>query len=161
MAHFAPPTISRTCARLAKPFISLREMNPVVFAGFPPRRDPKRSGREIDGRPRTSSEPPRGRVSKDSPAGANAGVLRIVPRRARDEGERCGGPRFPPLPRSGGREGVVEGAAPRNRLRLGGYGGSKLAPQALEKARFGLANGAGGSFPLRLGRSLTGASLNA
>jgi hypothetical protein len=39
---FAPPMISRTYDGDAKPIVSLCEMNPVVFAGFSPRRGPKR-----------------------------------------------------------------------------------------------------------------------
>ena len=50
--------ISRTCARLAKPFISLGEMNPV--ARCPPRRGSKRIGGEIGGR------------AKDAPADPDA-----------------------------------------------------------------------------------------
>jgi hypothetical protein len=34
---FAPPMISMTYGRIAKPFVSLSEMNPLAFAGFPPR----------------------------------------------------------------------------------------------------------------------------
>jgi hypothetical protein len=36
-------------ARVAKPFVSLGEMNPSAFAGFPLRRGPKRKDREING----------------------------------------------------------------------------------------------------------------
>jgi hypothetical protein len=49
MSHFAPPMISMAYARVAKPFVSLGEMNPSASAGFPPHRGPKRDGREIDG----------------------------------------------------------------------------------------------------------------
>jgi hypothetical protein len=49
MPHFAPEMISMTYDRLAKPFVSLSEMNPFAFAlVFPPGRGPKRKGREID-----------------------------------------------------------------------------------------------------------------
>jgi len=49
MTHFAPPLISMTCGPGAKPIVSLGEMNPVDFAGFPPHRSLKRNGREIHG----------------------------------------------------------------------------------------------------------------
>ena len=49
MPHFAPSMISMAYDPGAKPFVSLREIKPVVFAGFPFRRGPKRSEREIDG----------------------------------------------------------------------------------------------------------------
>ena len=49
MPHFAPLMISRAYACVAKPFVSLGEMKSFDFAGFPPRRGPKRNGREIDG----------------------------------------------------------------------------------------------------------------
>ena len=39
---------SRTYDQGAKRFVSLGEMNPVDFAGFPPRRGPKRKDREIN-----------------------------------------------------------------------------------------------------------------
>src|SRR6185312_17017771 len=44
MIDFAPPMMSMTYDRGAKPFVSLCEMNPVDFAGFPPRRGPKTQG---------------------------------------------------------------------------------------------------------------------
>jgi len=42
--NFAPPMISITYDPGAKGFISLREMNPFVFVGFPSRRGSKRNG---------------------------------------------------------------------------------------------------------------------
>ncbi|MGA7994764.1 MAG: hypothetical protein WCA28_07615, partial [Bradyrhizobium sp.] len=44
-----PLMISRTYDPVAKPFVSLGEMNPSAFAGFPPRRGPKRKECEING----------------------------------------------------------------------------------------------------------------
>ncbi|HXE24268.1 MAG TPA: hypothetical protein VN637_05215 [Roseiarcus sp.] len=38
MVHFAPPMISMACDRDAKRVVSLGEMNPIDFAGFPPGR---------------------------------------------------------------------------------------------------------------------------
>jgi hypothetical protein len=45
----APPMISMAYEQVAKPFVSLSEMNPRAFAGFPARPGPKRKDREIDG----------------------------------------------------------------------------------------------------------------
>jgi hypothetical protein len=42
MAHFPSLMISTAYARLTKPLVSLGERNPFAFAGFPPRRGPKR-----------------------------------------------------------------------------------------------------------------------
>ena len=49
--------ISMTYGPGAKPIVSLGEMNPIDFAGFPPRRSPKRNGREIDGAWRLARRP--------------------------------------------------------------------------------------------------------
>ena len=50
MTDFACQMISMTYDHVAKRFVSLCEMNPFVFAGFPPRHGAKRVAREIDGR---------------------------------------------------------------------------------------------------------------
>ena len=49
MTDFALPMISRTYDPAAKCFVSLGEMNPFVFVGFPSRRDPKGKAREMNG----------------------------------------------------------------------------------------------------------------
>src|SRR6516165_9590130 len=46
---FAPPMISMAYGRLAKPFVSLSEMNPLAFAGFSASSRPKTQGSEING----------------------------------------------------------------------------------------------------------------
>jgi hypothetical protein len=51
MRHFAPRMISRGYDPGAKRFISRREMNPFVFAGCPPRRDPKRNAAKSEALP--------------------------------------------------------------------------------------------------------------
>jgi hypothetical protein len=48
MGHFVRPMISMAYDRGAKRFVSLGEMRPVDFVGFPPRRGPNRRDREID-----------------------------------------------------------------------------------------------------------------
>ena len=59
MTDFAPPMISRTYERVAKPFVSLGERNPFAFAVFPPRRGPKRKDREIRAASRSEMAPGR------------------------------------------------------------------------------------------------------
>jgi hypothetical protein len=66
--------ISMACDPGAKRFVSQSEMTPVDFTGFPPRRGPKRNGREIDGGSEFSS-PLRGpcrAVSLTPPRGSTA-----------------------------------------------------------------------------------------
>ena len=68
MTDFAPPMISMTCDRGAKPLVSPCEMNLVGRAGFPPRRGPKRN----DAKSTASSGSRRGRRAtrpRRSPAG--------------------------------------------------------------------------------------------
>jgi hypothetical protein len=49
MTHFLHPMISKAYDKLAKPFASLSEMNPLAFAGFSSSSRPKTQWREIDG----------------------------------------------------------------------------------------------------------------
>jgi hypothetical protein len=49
IAHFAPPMISMRYDRLAKPIVSLCEMNPLAFAGFFASSRPRTKRREIGG----------------------------------------------------------------------------------------------------------------
>jgi hypothetical protein len=46
MAPFSPPMISTTYRQLAKPFVSVSEMNPLAFAGFSASPRPKTQWRE-------------------------------------------------------------------------------------------------------------------
>jgi len=63
--------ISRAYDLGAKSFVSLGEMNPVDFAGFPFRRGAKRNGREIDGGFRAHGGTPR-----DTGPGGQRGTTR-------------------------------------------------------------------------------------
>ena len=115
MAHFAPPMISMTYGRLAKPIVSLCEMNPFAFAGFSAVRpvDPVRRFRAI-----SFWGPQSRRLGVIDKGGRAAGSQREV-------GDSKGAPAGARHPRTAKRrEGwttrsMVKGVHPRNRPQLG------------------------------------------
>ena len=85
MVHFAPPMISRTYDGGAKRFVSLSEMNLVDFAGFPPRRGPKRKECEINGGFGTVARPCDSEMAPQAIGIAQNGLANGAP--ARGQGE--------------------------------------------------------------------------